>query len=151
MKYAGGIAFERMGISRSSSWPMVTITGAGATCAACCAGGRVADGLFAARAVMGSNIVRLARVNVFTRDAPEFRFFNCAKFLVYAYALPISNSRLPLFRPLQVRAYQRLDAFAWPSVARCQVIISTCGDGDHSLRQETRATTTRAWIIRKLL
>src|SRR3984893_14500816 len=102
MKYAGGIALERMGISRSSSWPMVTRTGAGATCAACCAGARgagLAAGLFAASAFMESNTARLARVNVFTRDAPEFRFFNCAKLLVYAYALPISNSRLLLLPP----------------------------------------------------
>src|SRR5258706_15056267 len=113
------MVLERMGISRSSSWPMVTSTADGATCAACaacdacCAGasgtGRDA-GLFAASAFMESNIARLARVNVFTRDAPEFQFIIRAKVLVYAYALPISNSRARLLRPLQ--AHQNLDAFA---------------------------------------
>src|ERR1700719_2029477 len=135
MKYAGGIDFERMGISRSSSWPMVTRTGAGATCVACGADGSGAGraaGLCAASALMESNIVRLARINVFTRDAPEFQFISCAKLLVYAYVLLISNSRSLFLRLLQARAYQRLDAFAGLNVATCPVIISTCGDGDHS-------------------
>src|SRR5712672_3912992 len=115
------MVLERMGISRSSSWPMVTSTADGATCAAlaacdgCCAGR--AAGLFAASAFMESSIARLAKVNVFTRDAPEFQFIIRAKVLVYAYALPISNSRSLLLRPLRVRAYQNLDAFARLDVA----------------------------------
>src|SRR5258708_17301103 len=89
------MVLERMGISRSRSWPMVTSTADGATCAACvacdaCCAGRAA-GLFAASAFMESSIARLARVNVFTRDAPEFQLIIRAKVLVYAYALPISN------------------------------------------------------------
>src|ERR1700680_4877224 len=105
MKYAGGEAFERMGISRSSSWPIVTMTGAGAAGAAC--GGGTGDGrragLLAASAFRERNITRLARVNVFTRDAPERRITSYTKPLVYAYVQAISNTRsrkLPL-RPLQ--------------------------------------------------
>jgi hypothetical protein len=110
---------------------MVTNTADGATCAAgdaCCAGASGAGrdaGLFAASAFMESSIARLARVNVFTRDAPEFQLIIRAKVLVYAYALPISNSRSLLLRPLRVRAYQNLDAFARLDVATCPVIIST--------------------------
>jgi hypothetical protein len=73
---------------------------------------------------MESSIARLARVNVFTRDAPEFQLIIRAKLLVYAYALPISNSRSLLLRSLRVRAYQNLDAFARLDVATCPVIIS---------------------------
>src|SRR6202171_6170185 len=102
MKYAGGEAFERMGISTSSSCPMVTGRGAGAACAACGGDGTAAGrraGLLAASAFRESNIARLARVNVFTRDAPGRRIISSTTLLVYAYALPISNTpsqELPL-------------------------------------------------------
>src|ERR1700730_18922263 len=95
MKYAGGEAFERMGISRSSSWPIVTRMGAGVACAACCGTGSAVGrraGLLAANAFRDRNIARLARVNVFTKDAPGRRFIRCTKLLVYAFAPPFSNA-----------------------------------------------------------
>jgi hypothetical protein len=66
---------------------------------------------------MESNIVKLARVKVFTRDAPEFRFIIRANISVYAYVLPISNSRSLLLLPMQARAHPGLDAFAGLDVA----------------------------------
>src|ERR1700675_2549586 len=128
MKYAGGEAFERIGISRSSSWPIVTRTGAGATCAACCGGGSGAGrgaGLLAANALRDKNIARPARVNVFTRDAPGRRFIVGAKPLVYAYAMPISNTRSEKFllRPLRVCPCKPLDAFGRLGVATGSCII----------------------------
>src|SRR6266550_2539188 len=108
MKYADGEAFERMGISRSSSWPIVKRTGAGAACAVCCAdwsgAGRRA-GLLAASTFRERNIAKLASVTVFKRDAPRCGFIGYAKLLVYAYALPISNARSQKLLFLQPRAH----------------------------------------------
>src|SRR5258708_37577251 len=95
MKYAGGEAFERMGSSRSSSWAIVTRMGAGVACADCCGSGTAARrwaGLLAASAFRDRNIARLARVNVFTKDAPGRRFISCTKLLVYAFAPLFSNA-----------------------------------------------------------
>jgi len=97
MKYADGEAFERMGISRSSSWPIVKRTGAGAACAACCgdwSGAGRRAGLLAASTFSERNIAKLASVTVFKRDAPRRRFIGCAKPLVYAYALLFSKQVL---------------------------------------------------------
>src|SRR5579864_8395298 len=69
MKYAGGVALERIGISRSSSWLIVAISGDGATWAGCCAGGVGAGGrtgLLAAHAFKESKDASSARTNVFT-------------------------------------------------------------------------------------
>src|SRR6267378_1037918 len=129
MKYADGEAFERMGISRSSSWPIVKRTGAGAACAACCgdwSGAGRRAGLLAASAFSERNIAKLASVTVFKRDAPRCRFIGCAKPLVYAYALLFSNGRsqmLPSRHP-QACPQHRLDAFGRLGVATAPGIIA---------------------------
>src|ERR1700676_2538730 len=97
MKYAGGEAFERTGISRSSSCAIVTSMGAGAACAAC--GGVGTDsgrraGLLAAIARRESSVAPPARVNVSAREAPGGRIVSSLSLLVYAYLRPISNARL---------------------------------------------------------
>jgi hypothetical protein len=69
MKYAGGVALERIGNSRSSSWPIVTIKGEGAAWAACGAGGAGSGrraGLFAAEAFKESRDAKSTRLKVFT-------------------------------------------------------------------------------------
>src|SRR5882672_2313640 len=129
MKYADGEAFERMGISRSSSWPIVKRTGAGAACAACCgdwSGAGRRAGLLAASAFSERNIAKLASVTVFKRDAPRCGFTGSAKLLVYAYAPLFSNRRsqmLPSRHP-HAFAQQRLDAFGRLGVATPPAIIA---------------------------
>ena len=129
MKYADGEAFERMGISRSSSWPIVKRTGAGAACAACCgdwSGAGRRAGLLAASAFSERNNAKLASVTVFKRDAPRCGFTGSAKLLVYAYALLFSNRRskmLPSRHP-QACPQAHLDAFGWLAVATPPAIIA---------------------------
>src|SRR6266481_1727696 len=129
MKYADGEAFERMGISRSSSWPIVKRTGAGAACAACCgdwSGAGRRAGLLAASTFSERNIAKLASVTVFKRDAPRRRFIGCAKPLVYAYALLFSNRRSKMLPSRHPKAcpQQRLDAFGRLGVATPPAIIA---------------------------